>query len=327
MNRRLIIFIVIGLIILLTLVGLLMFASKKQQTNTISPTTLVVKKVLDEVVISPVASYDNQSIWYFNSEGRLFKANTDGSNLSEYPLPAIPGSKLKRVLWPKQGSDFISIASNGTNDLKSFYNASGKVFSSLSENIRYIEWLPDGKRIAYIWQSGNTQQLTIANGDGSGFRTIKDVFWSDLVLKSSSDGKTLLMYRSPATADNKIYSVNLETGEISTAIDTGKNIGANWISETKFLYATDSKVYLYDLTNKKSTDLNLSTSLDKVAGNSLGNYVYAFVDHKFVKIDLGTNKSENYFEPDSKVNAKNLMLVGSTIYYTDSDNKLYMIGK
>jgi len=324
MNRPLIIFITIAGIIILTLGGLLIFATKKQQTTVVNETKLQIKKVLDETVISPVAAYDNQSIWYFNSEGRLFKANTDGSNLSEYPLPAIPGNKLMRVLWPKQGSDFISIAGNGT---KSYYYAAGKVFINLADNIRYLEWLPDGKRVAYIWQSGNKQQLVTAAADGSGFKMIKDVFWPDLVLKANSDGKTVLMYRSPALDENKIYSANLETGEIATVIDHGKNVAASWISTSKFLFATDTKVYLYDLTTKKTTDLSLSASLDKVVVDSVGKSLYAFVNNIFVKIDLDTTKSENYFVPSSKINAKNLMLVGSTIYYTDSDNKLYMISK
>src|SRR6185436_6416155 len=119
MNRRLIIFIVVGLIILLGLGGALYYLSKKQSEPVVVKPQI--KQILDESVISPAPSFDNSSVWYFNSEGRLFSVKTDGSGLSEYPLPSLSTGSLKRVLWPKTGTDFIAIAGNSGLETKSFY--------------------------------------------------------------------------------------------------------------------------------------------------------------------------------------------------------------
>ena len=337
MNRRLIIIIII--IILLIFGGVVFYSmTKKQPANVENQAPLQIRKVLDEAVISPVGAYDNNSIWYFNTEGRLFKANTDGSNISEYPLAALPKGILKSTLWPKTGSDFISIAAEGSKIYKDYFDGAGKFFINLAENIQWIEWLPDGKRVVYVWQSDDkkTQQLVMANADGSGYKTIASLFWPDLALKASPDGETVLMYRSKIEGDtNKIYAANLTTGVISTFVDAGKNTGALWLPVgNKFLYAQSPKIYLFDVLNKQSKDLNLNTTLDKVAVDASAKYIYAAVPKLdktgdyFVKVNLSSNISENYFVPDSEVRAKNVMLIGNTVYYTDSrDNKLYMIGR
>src|SRR6185436_4080042 len=209
MNRRVIVLFIIGLLILAALGGLLFYLSGKQQEDMQDlQTTLQIRKVLDEAVISPAAAYDNNSIWYFNSEGRLFKSNTDGSNLSEYPLPSLPSGSLKQVLWPKAGSDFIAVANSSGQTAKYYYNSANKVFTNLANNIQWVDWLPDGKRIAYIWQSDDkkTQSLVVSNADGTVFKTVTPVFWPDLALKASPDGKTVLMYRTNIVGDvNKIY--------------------------------------------------------------------------------------------------------------------------
>ena len=201
--------------------------------------------------------------------------------------------------------------------------------------------MPDGKRIVYIWQSGDnqTQQLAVADSDGSGFKTIKDVFWPDLAVKASPDGKTVLMWRSNVQENNKIYSANLETGEIGTVIDQGKNLGAAWISPTRFIFTQSTitaypKLYLFDLTTKKAVDLGINTTLDKVVTDKDGKVLYAAVPTKdnsgdtLVKMDLSSYKLETYFEPTEKVSAKNLFLVGQGLHFINSsDSKLYTVNK
>jgi dipeptidyl aminopeptidase/acylaminoacyl peptidase len=344
MNKRLIIFASVGLLALIIISGLLFWATKKQ-SNTQNQTTtgLVIKKVLDEAVVAPINSLDNNSIWYFNSEGRLFRINIDGSGLEEFPLPSLEKNKLSDVLWPKSGSDFIAILKNTSAEVKSFYDSTQKVYINLSANIQSISWLPDSKRVVYIWKAADNihQQLVLANGDGTGYQTISEVFWPDLQLKASSDGKTVLMYRTNIPTDvNKIYSVNLDTKQISTVVENGKNLSATWLpSGSRFVFTQSAitsypKVYIYDLTTKQATDLALNTTLDKVAFDSEGKTMYAAVPKKdnsgdnFVKIDLTTFKQETILEPDQNVRAKNMLLIGDTLYFTNTqDGKFYSLGK
>src|ERR1041385_7914078 len=77
-------------------------AAISQSTGSVSGAQIVaqpqhtVTQVLSDPPISPVASFDNNSIWYFNSAGKLFEINSDGSNLSEFPLPPESFS-IKRI--------------------------------------------------------------------------------------------------------------------------------------------------------------------------------------------------------------------------------------
>ncbi len=333
MKKRLFLLILIAVLIIAGVAGALYFATQKQQEKVEEQEVPVqqTRKILDDPLISPVAGFDNNSIWYFNSDGQLFQINPTGSSKSEFPLPSSSDENVRSVIWPKDGPDFIAVTGTTTEISKHYYDSKAKIYIDLPKNIQDLDWLPDGKRVVYIWQSADkaSQQLVTANADGSGYKMITQVFWPDLIVKASSDGKTILMYRSLALGDsNKIYLVNLETGAVITIVDQGINIAAKWITADKFLYATATKVYLYDMADKQITDLNLSTTLDQVVSDSAGRVLYANVNGLFRKIDLSKDTSEPYFQPSHPIEAKLLLLLGNTVFYIDkTDNKLYSISK
>lgn len=344
MNKRLIIFASTGAVILVLIAGLLFWAVQKQkQTAPVPVATVQMKKILDESVISPVASFDNTAIWYFTSAGRLFRVNLDGSGLSEFPLPAL-ASTIRQALWPKTGSDFIAITGSGANETKNYYNSVKKIYISLPLNIKSLDWLSDSQRVVYIWQSGDNQhqQLVEAGADGTGFTKIADVYWPDLLVKASPDGKTALLYRSSIQGDtNKIYQVDLGNGNITTAISSGKNLGAVWVpGKNKFVFAQSSftaypKLYLYDLVSQQAVDLNLNTTLDKVTFDSTGQYLYAAVPKKdntgdtFMKENLTNFKQDTFFDPGNNTRGINLLVAGTgSLYFTNTaDQRFYTISK
>jgi hypothetical protein len=340
MNKRLIV--ILGIIIvILAAVGVLLFlAVEKQRQDKNAAQPLVLKKLLDETVFSPIESFDNNAIWFFNSDARLFRVNLDGSGLSEYPLPALTNKNFSRTLWPASGSDFILVAAADNGEAKNYYNSTKKIYQSLSSNVKNLDWLPDGRRIVYIWQSGTaTPQLVTANADGTGFKTIKDVFWPDLQLKAGPDGKTVLMYRTNIEGStNKIYVANLETAEIGTLIEEGKNLEAKWLPGGKqFIFSqiadgsSSSRLFVFDFDTKQITDLKLVTTLDKVAWDREGKFLYAAVPKQdnsadiFIKQNLSDFTQETYFMPD-KVTAARLLWVGDGLYFTNTnDLKFYSI--
>ena len=341
MNRRLIIIAVVGAVILAMIGGLLAWAvSKQNQTQTPVVTIPKLKKILDEAVISPVGSLDNNGIWYFTPAGHLFRASTDGTGPSEYPLPALRGN-LVRVLWPKSGSDFLAISNANQTQSKSFYDSVRKIYINFPSNVAYLDWLPDSQRVLYIWVADDQahQSLVMANADGTGFTKVTDVFWSDLIVKAAPDGKQALLYRANVLGDtNKIYLVDLTSGVITTVIESGRNTAATWLpSGNKFVYEQSTgsaypKLALYDLTAKSSQDLNLNTNLNKIVIDASAKWLYGALPKKdgsgdsFVKLDLTTLKQESYIEPADPVRGTNLMLVGNTLYFINSrDGKLYAI--
>jgi hypothetical protein len=340
MNRKLILLIIVCILVLAGVGGLLFLAVQKQRAKETVVVAPQIKKVLDERVISPVASLDNSAIWYFNSENRLFRVMADGGGLTEFPLPTLSG-KITEVMWPKTGSDFIAVSYAVGGEQKNYYDSAKKIYLNLPANIQSMDWLPDSERVVYIWKSSDnaTQQLVMANADGTGFQKIKDVFWSDLTVKTGSDNNNVLLYRQGSSETvNKIYSAKLDTGEISTVIDSGKNTSAVWIpGSNRFVFSQNSitsfpKLYLYDFTTKIATDLNISTNIDKIAFDSSGKFMFAATPKKdnkgdsFVKIDLGTFKQESILEPEQTVWARNLFVLGNTLYFVNnSDGKLYTI--
>src|SRR6185369_793990 len=103
MNRRFLIIAIIGATALAIVGGLLIWAVKAQnRTKTPVVVAPQVKKISTDPVISPIPAANSQGIWYFNSYGRLFRINLDGSGLTEYPLPAQSGT-VRSVWWPTAG--------------------------------------------------------------------------------------------------------------------------------------------------------------------------------------------------------------------------------
>lgn len=341
MNKKLIIIIAaIILILLFIAVGLVMAVRRQNEQPAPAEATSEIIKVVDEAVVSPIPSFDNTAIWYFTADGRLFRKGMDGA-LLEASMPVV-GATAKQALWAPIGSDFILVTAADNSELKKYYSDQQKIYANLPVNMQSVDWLPDGKRIVYIWKSGDNvrQTLVTAAADGSGFKTIKEVFWPDLIVKASPDGKNVLLYRAKPEGDvNRLYLANLETGNISTLISQGKTVGAVWINAQRFVYAQSGitaypKVYVYDFTTQTSVDLDLNTTLDKIAVDKEGKFLYAAVPKKdntgdtFIKLDLTTYKQENYSEPEGSVRGKNLMVVGNSLYFINSaDGKLYQIKK
>lgn len=336
MNKKIII--IIGLIVLLSLTaGILLLIAGRKPKAVPQPQqqTVEIKKLVDEPVISPIPSYDQAAIWYFTEEGRLFRINVDGTGLSEYPLPSLGLLQLSAALWPKTGNDFIALTSGDLGIEKKYYDNQNKQYTDLARNIQSLDWLPDGRRIVYVWKSGDNihQQLVIANADGSGYKIIKEVFWPDLAVVASPGGKQVLLLR------NKIYLADLETGDIQTVIEEGKNLAAVWLSNgSRFIFSqaqegnSNPKIFLYNLSSKLQLDLNLNTHLNKIIIDSEGKILYAAVPKQdntgdeFWKVDLATLKQEKFFEPPVGVRAKNLQLTNSALYFVNqNDSKLYYI--
>ncbi|HEV8601451.1 MAG TPA: hypothetical protein VGQ87_02525 [Patescibacteria group bacterium] len=344
MNKKAII--IIGLIVVLSfLAGIVLLFGKKgsKPATVVAPSQGEIKKLSDDQAISPVSSYDGSAVWYFTPDKRLFRVNIDGSGLSEFALPSLGENRLVSISWPTSGSDFIAVLDSKLGEVKVFYNSTDGKLVTLPPNIQSFDWLPDSKRIIYIWKSGDNahQQMSIADADATGFRAITDVFWPDYTVKIANDGNQVLLYRSRIQGDNnKIYKFDLKTNQFQTLINEGINQWAMWLpGGNKFIFAqTDSAVYprlfLYNMLTSQKTDLNINTAMDKIVLDSEGKFLYAAMPKKgnisddFVKVDLTSFKQESYFQPPTDLKATDLFLVGTKLYYVNSkDSKIYYISK
>lgn len=345
MNKRLLVIIsIISLLIILIIVGLTFAVKKTRQSSTDEQTSkLQVKKLLDEEAVSAVASLNNDAIWFFNRKAELFRVALDGSNLTQHPLPPISG-EVKQVSWPENDSGFIITVVLEGLEYKYYYDSEQKKYTVLPANIQNFDWLPDNKRIAYIWRSGDNihQQLAVANADASGYKIITEkIFWPDFKVAVSSNGKEVLLVRSNLDGPiNKIYKANLETGQIDIVVEEGKNLSALWVNAgNRFIFEragadADTKLFLHDFASNRLTDLNIPTFLNKVFVDPEGKFLYAAVPKKdsigevFVKLDLASFKQEIYFDPSEDLQVYNLVFIANKLFFINTkDNKLYSIGE
>ena len=330
--KRIIIISISVLILLATAAGGYFFLTKKSAPIQMKADAPTLNKLSDDIALSPVVTYDGSAVWYFNARGQMFRRSLDGQNFTEYPLPSLI-TGFKKAAWPSSGSDFIVTSNTGAGELKNLYDSKAKEYKLLPDNIQSFDWMPDGQRIVYVWKSGDGkhQQLMLANSDGSGYKVIKDVFWPDLVVKVSPDGKNALLVRSEATDPNSVYLVDLGTGEFKTVMNTGKNLAAKWVTPTKFVYLVSvnnaNDLMLYDLSTGQSTDLNLNTTMDRVTTDNRGNLYYAVNDGRvdvIWKMDTSGVKSMVY-QLDSVTHPRYLFMNDLVICFTATDGKIYYI--
>lgn len=342
------IYIIIGVIAILLFLAVTAFVvayKKTHNTDKQGAEEQQPKAVLlsEEKVVSPLSSIKGDAIWFFTNKAKLFRVNVDGTNLTEYPLPAVGGTLL-HADWPLAGQDFIATLWYDNKTNKFFYNDEGKKWTPLPPNIQNFSWLPDGRRIVYIWQTSDQlrQQLNLSNADASGYRVISEnIFWPDFKVSASPNGREALLVRTkPEGEVNKIYKASLETGKIDTIIGEGVNLDAVWLPEgQKFIFAQAaeygrSRLFLYDFASKSQTPLNLTTSLNKVVIDKKGLTLYAAQassDNRgdnFYRLDLASLKQEQLSVASSNLWVKSLHLAEDKLFFVDSrEDKLYVIQK
>jgi hypothetical protein len=322
-------YILIFLLIVAAAATAYFFFYQKSKTVTLTTTKEPkLTKILDEPAISPVVTFDGSGYWYFNSKGQMFRRSFTDDKITEHAFSSL--LSLTKAIWSPKDENFIAV----TNDSLNFFDNKTNSYTALPKNIQSFDWMPDGSRIVYIWKGGDnkTQSITLANADASGFTKIKDVFWPDLTVKVSPDGKNALLVRSNIQDVNQVYKVDLQTGNFETVIDAGRNIDVKWVSPTEFLYNqtinTQYNIKLYDFATRQSTDLALSTTLDKIVVDNTGKNIYAAATDRgneaLWKINLESLLKQKIYDFDASVMPSKLILNGQNILIVNGpDNKLY----
>ncbi len=309
-----------------------------QTQNTDQNKILTLKSWGVEEVVSPIASYNNNAVWYGLSDGSLMRLDILSQESTEYPLPQISGGNFNKLYWPNSGNDFLAASKTGNKNIFSYFAYDKKEYKVLPDNILNLDWLNDSKRIAVIWKSDNGKvQLVVSNADGTGYKVVRELPWDDLVPKASPTGNNVLMYRANDLPEiSKIYSFDIENGQYVELVTVGKNTGVLWSPKgDKFAYTqmagNDSKVFIYDLAKRTSTPMNVKASIDQVAFSSDGTTLYAVGNEeqqpqKILKINASSGTSQTLHTlSNSDMKAKSIFLVGQTVFYVGTDDSLYSV--
>jgi hypothetical protein len=311
------------------------------QSGIIEPGTLNNVKALthrkfsDSPAVSMTASANGDSLWFADRDGRIYRINSSGA--TEFPSAVFSDKPLRRLLWSPSGGDFLAIGTRNTNKSFSYYNSAANAFVALPQNVVSMDWLPDGRRVAMIWKSGDgkSQQLVVSDADGSGYKIVTSLPWPDFEIKVSPTGDQALLLRT-SPKPNKIYLFNLEDGNYETLAESKRILNVKWIDPKRFIYDTlnendQQKIVVYDKETKTGQELSLATSVDKVVWNGANEEFYAAVPandngDKIVRIKPGESNSRDYYTGLQNIRVVELFMSNNKLYFVNSeDGRSYVI--
>ena len=299
-----------------------------------------------EQVVSPALFYNGNGVTYLSTQGQLMKADFEtsvegGQTLARSRnLDIQQKSNIARILWPKNGDDFIAESEDSVgNKSYSYFNFSTGAYLDLPKEVTALEWLPSGDKIIFVWVAkdadGNEKAtLNIANPDTSGYSQIAELYESDDALYLSPDGLNLVFHRAKNTGSvNKIIQTTPDGKIWKDLVKEGYNYGILWSPDSqKLLFGKLDRsglgyqLWYYDLYSGEVKNLGLSTVPLKAVWGSDSRTVYAaapnggqairdyadlnntFTADTFYKIDTSTLEKTEYLPENLTVDGRDLFL-------------------
>jgi hypothetical protein len=190
----------------------------------------------------------------------------------------------------------------------------------------YVAWSPDSKKIAYLFtdSSGEQNNISIANPDGSGWKNIFKTRLDNLVIEWPTKEKISLRLPSSGLAQGILYALNSETGDFYKVISDTYGLNAKWSPKgDKILFSSTSskgKSPKLNLSDEKGTsfkDLNLSGIVDKCVWGK---------DDRTIFCALPQDVSQNATWPDDYY--KGLVILSDDFYKInlETNQKTKIIG-
>jgi len=339
--------------------------------NTNPPTTTpeqaekLVRLTLSEQVISPILFYNGNGVTYLNQSGQLIKADFEALANGQIQLTRTRDlgiaskSNITKILWPKNGDDFIAeiSASTGSGFSSgrgfSYFNFATGAYIDLPEQVKALEWMPSGDKILFIWvdkdAEGNEKAtLNMADPDTKNYQQIAELYEADDVLHLSPDGMNLVFHRTQNTESvNKIIQTTPQGTIWKDLVKEGFNYGILWSPDSqKFLFSKKERnsqkyqLWYYDLLTGEVKNLGLFSTVDKAVWAGDSKTVYAAVPtsgsagegaltiDSFYKIDTATLEKKEYQAYASDLDGRDLFLnsAGDKLFFRNAqDGGLYYL--
>lgn len=305
-----------------------------------------VKKISDSAVIAPVLSLDGKSVWFFTSDGHLYKINLTSGLKQEFLLPS--KLSISDAIWPGIGNDFIIVTGSGSAKTFNYYNDALKdspdqKFLTYPNNVRQIDFLQDGKHIAYTWVTDKGATLALGNFDmKEAFENIVALPSPDLSVKVSPSGNRAFLFNVNNPQDGNLYYVSFKDKKLVTLHTSSEN-SVVWSGDGKrFIYNRDSgdgsknnKLWLGDSSAISNKDISLNSAVNKTTFDKTGSNIFVAVSNggsdDIWKVDASTLAKTKVFSASDagsiKINATNLFVSddGATLYFKNDDGYLYSV--
>ncbi len=205
--------------------------------------------ISSRAVTAPALAHDEKSIWYFEKESsRLYKqALGDQKERKEFPLP--DHDPFRFVLWPSVGADFIA----GTDTALLLYDARATKMVSYPEEVKFVEWLPLGQRVAYVWSTADRHELYTALPALTDRKLIASLPHADFRISVAPNGKAFMLYS--ASGQHPVFMIIEGIGVLEQVLPaTAVSQGVFSPDGQRFAYIKtaggQSGLNIYDLTTR-----------------------------------------------------------------------------
>lgn len=275
-----------------------------------------VEFLTDEAVVSPVLAYDNLSVWYFNkSDGELRRQHLKNrDDLKSYPLP--DHRPVSFAVWPSSGSSFIM----GTSEGLFLYDSEANEFIKYAPEIKFIDWIIGGQRVAYVWADRNGSFLSAARADNKEHEVIAKLPTGSFRVAISPNGKSFMLYSSAEA--KPVYFVTQGLGVLETVAENIQVLRGKFSADGRtFAYVTSNlDLYTLDVATKENVKRGTVSAPESFAwsGDNLYWADKMTILHKFYTADRA---SENITD---KVPQSRGLLVSHLLAGT-AENEIFFV--
>ncbi len=275
-------------------------------------------------IISPILSFSGETVWYMNQAGRLFrKSFINQEPAEEFSLPS--GLRVPtKVIWPREGSDFIVEEVLDGHVRYHFFDASSQTFLDYSPQVRQVNFLPDFKKIVYDWVSGEGRhQLKIADVTGENFHTVAELYRPDNQIVVSPTREEVLLFVASIVDQASVYLADLKTGEFREIASGGSYSGASFSPDGNLILLSGSRpLQIISRTTLEERTLSMDEEIDQTVWSADSSAVIIGTEQGFWKYELASRETkelykflsdENYLPRNLIIhpNEKNLLFVDS----------------
>ena len=328
--------------------------SSSTDVTNLPPTDNFFKLTTTEQVVSPILFYNGNGITYLTSQGQLYKSDFDVDTNGQISLTRSRSldieakSGIGRILWPKNGDDFIAeMKGEGGTNLYTYFNFSTGAYVDLASQVTSLQWLPSGDKVVFLWTDKNAEgvlksTLNIANPDTTGYQTIAEMYETDDVIYVSPDGLNLIYHRTQNEDSTNKLTLTTPDGKIwRDLVSEGYNYGVLWSPDSqKFLFGKREKsgknyqLWVFDLYSGEIKNLGVYSTPSKAVWSSDSRIIYtaapkdgqtvsdsdglnsSFSTDTFYKLDISTLEKVE-FTPE------NLSIDGRELFLDPSEDKLF----
>ncbi|MBU2264959.1 hypothetical protein KJ784_02105 [Patescibacteria group bacterium] len=284
-----------------------------------------IRLVSQEPVLSPAIGEDGKTVKYYTrSNGRVLESDFIGNNLKEISSVTLNG--LLKALWSPDKTKTIGVFSDNNAIKKYFYDYNNNQSALLNDQVGYVAWSPDSKRIAYqfIDQTNGQHNISVANPDGSSWKNIFKTRLDNLIVEWPSKEKISLRQPPSGLAQGILYAINSDTGDFNKILSDLFGLNVKWSPRAdKILFSSTNdrgknpQLFLTDASGTNLKNLKLTGLADKCVWSN---------DDRTIFCALPQEMSTSAVWPDDYY--KGLVILADDFYKInlESDTKTKILG-